>query len=626
MGDRLAGTPKRRSRPVGRTVRTGLSVAALLGGAAGQAAALSGTEPIRAFAGTGQALSSGDGGPALAAGILSPIGITAGPDGTIVIPAPNDNRVRAVNPAGIITTIAGTGAAGFAGDGGQATFAQLSAAVDAAYDSAGNLYVADRGNHRVRRIATDGVITTIAGNGVNAFGGDGGPAVTAALNNPVGVTVDAGGNVYIADELNRRVRKVTPGGIITTFAGNGAAGSSGDGGPATAASIDDPIDVRTDALGNVFIADHASNRVRRVAPDGIITTIAGNGIVGSTGDGGPATAARLAAPIEITPDAFGNLYIADSANNRVRRVNTAGIIESVVGTGVAGSTGDGGPALSARLNGPSGVVLNADGDLFVAERAGNRLRVIANPASPTTIPPGSARCAAVPARPAARPGTGKVVLSAEQLLINQRISQAAVRRVNAVQDWLDRGLATDDLCGGAFVSQSFGPGIAIGATSLVRPEVLLAPKPRAVTTARGPGGGAAGVKLEASQLLISQRISQAAVRRANALTTRLDGGLTGGDLRPGVVTPAKIGAGLIVLSATASPTPPASKTVVGAPPSRSTARVELSARQILINQRIAQTAVRRSNALVDRLRTGFSGEDFQPGTITLAALAASARP
>lgn len=615
----------RRGAPVGRTLGASLAIACLLAGA-GPAAALDGSETIRPFAGTGQALSSGDGGPATAAGVLSPIGISVGPDGSIVIPEPADHRVRVVNPAGIITTVAGTGVPGFSGDGGPATLAQLDSVVDAAYDSAGNLFLADRANHRIRRVGIDGIITTIAGNGVNAFGGDGGPALSASLNNPVGVAVDAAGNVYIADELNRRVRVVDAAGIITTFAGTGAAGSAGDGGAAAAATFDQPIDVRTDRLGNVYIADSQANRIRRVAPDGIISTIAGNGEAGSTGDGGAATAARLATPIEITPDAFGNLYIADSSNNRVRRVSAAGIIETIAGTGVAGSTGDGGPALSARLNSPSGVVLNADGDLFVAERLGNRVRVVENPESPTTIPSGSARCASVPERPAPRTGSGRVVLSAEQLLINQRISQAAVRRVNGVQAWLDPGLVTDDLCGGAFVAQSFGPGIAAGATSVVRPEVLLAPAPRPVAIKAGRRGAAAAVKLEARQLLISQRISQAAVRRANALTARLDAGLTGGDLRPGAVTPAKIAAGLTVVSATLAPTPAASKTVVAPPPRRTAVKVELSARQILINQRIAQAAVRRSNALVDRLRTGFGASDFRAATITYSTLAASARP
>ncbi len=615
-----------RTTRLGRACAGGIGVSALLAVAATPAVAISGTEPIRAFAGSGQAISSGDGGPATAAGVRSPIGIAVTADGSVLIPAPDDNRVRIVSPAGIITTFAGSGVTGFSGDGGPATAAQLNGVVDAVADASGNVYLADRANHRIRRVAPNGIITTIAGNGINGFSGDGGPATSAALNNPVGVAVDGAGNVYVADEQNRRVRRIAPDGIITTYAGNGALGSGGDGGPATAASIERPIDVRTDALGNLFVADNAANRIRRIAPDGIISTIAGSGQPGATGDGGPATAARLASPIEVTPDAFGNVYIADSANNRVRRVNAAGIIETVAGTGVAGSTGDGGPALSARLNGPSGVGLNAGGDLYIAERTGNRVRVVRNPEGPQAVPVGSARCADVPARPAPRPPSGRVELSAGQLLINQRISQAAVRRVNGVQAWLDARLATDDICGGAFVPQSFGAGITVGATSTPTPEASLPAKPRPVVTKAGRRGSAAGVKLEAGQLLISQRISQAAVRRANALTKRLDAGLTGGDLRPGAVTRAKIAQGLTVTSAAAVPTAAPSRTVVAPAAGGRGVAVTLSAGQILINQRIAQAAVRRSNALVDRLRAGFDARDFVPGTITFATLAASARP
>jgi hypothetical protein len=226
----------------------------------------------------------------------------------------------------------------------------------------------------------------------------------------------------------------------------------------------------------------------------------------------------------------------------------------------------------------------------------------------------------VPARRTGGSG-GTVRLSAKQLLINQRISQAAVRRVNAVQRWLDDRLATDDLCGGAFVAQSFGPGIVVGSTSAQRPEAALPPRPRPVDSAPRRRGRPGAVELEASQLLISQRISQAAVRRANALTARLDAGLTGGDLRPGSVTPAKIAVGLTIVSAALAPTPAPSRTVVKRPQRRTAGTVELTARQILINQRIAQAAVRRSNALVDRIKSGFGAEDFRTGTVTAAALA-----
>jgi sugar lactone lactonase YvrE len=617
-----------RTSTIGRRARTaGLGVALAALAAAGPAAAISGGDTIRTYAGNGQATASGDGGPATAAGIPGPIGITAAPDGSVYIPSPASNRIRLVSTAGVISTFAGTGVAGFAGDGGPATSAQLNEPVDAALDGAGNLYIADRGNHRIRRVTPQGIITTIAGTGTNAFSGDGGPATDADLNNPVGVTVDSSGNVYIADEINHRVRKVDPSGVITTVAGTGVAGSAGDNGPAAAAQLDRPIDVRVDTLGNLFVADIGAHRVRRIGPDGIITTVAGTGVAGFSGDGGAATAARLASPIEVVPDPFGNLYIADSANSRVRRVNGAGVISTIVGTGTPGFAGDGGAAEDARLNSPAGVVLNAGGDLFVADRGNNRVRIIENPLPPNVIPEGSAACARVPARQG-RVGTkGKVVLSAKQLLINQRISQAAVRRVNAVQAWLDDGLVTNDLCGGAFIAQSFGAGITTAATSAPRPEALVVAKPRPVVAKKGRTGRAAGVKLEAAQLLISQRISQAAVRRANALTERLDGGLTGGDLHDGQITLAKIAIGLRITSATTVGSGPApSRTLVATPPRGRPAKVTLSANQILINQRIAQAAVRRSNALVDRIAAGFSARDFQPGTISARDLAPSARP
>ena len=601
-----------------------MALAALV--TAGPAAAISGTDVIRTYAGNGQATTSGDGGPATAAGVPGPLGITAKPDGSVYIPTPGSSLVRLVGTSGAISTFAGTGTAGFAGDGGPATAAQLNEPVDAALDGAGNLYIADRANHRVRRVTPAGVITTIAGNGVNDFGGDGGPATAASLNNPVGVTVDAAGNVYIADEFNHRIRRVDPAGVITTYAGTGVSGSAGDGGQAAAAQLDLPIDVRGDALGNLFVADIGGHRVRRIGPDGVITTVAGTGVAGFAGDGGAATSAQLASPIEVVPDAFGNLYIADSANNRVRRVNGAGVISTIVGSGTAGFAGDGGPAVDARVSSPAGVVLNAGGDLFVADRGNNRVRMVENPLPPNVIPEGSAQCARVPARPAPSGPRGTVVLSAEQLLINQRISQAAVRRVNGVQAWLDGKLATGDLCGGAFVAQSFDAGITTGANSAARPEALVAAKPRAVVVKPGRTGSGGAVKLEAAQLLISQRISQAAVRRANALTERLDAGLTGGDLRDSAVTLAKISVGLRIVTATITTPAAPSRTVVAPPPGGKPAKVTLSAGQILINQRIAQAAVRRSNALVDRIATGFGARDFKPGTISIADLATSARP
>ncbi len=624
-----------------RVRRRRAAVAAAVGIATGlvmvsPAMALEGTDTITTYAGNGALASSGDGGPAAAAGTPSPVGIAAAGDGRLVIPELSANRVRVVAASGTITTLAGTGVGGFSGDGGQAAAAQVNGPRDAAFDAAGNIYIADSDNDRIRKIAPDGIITTVAGSGVRGFSGDGGQATAAQLNNPVGVVVDTAGNIYIADALNLRIRKVATNGVITTIAGNGASGISGDGGPATSASFIRPDDVRINGLGAILVVDSGGHNVRSIDSSGKIATIAGNGTPGNSGDGGAATSAQLATPIEIAIDPFNNLYISDAGGNRIRRVNTAGVISTIAGTGVRSFSGDGGPAASAQLNAPSGVSLNSAGDLFIADTGNNRVRVIKNPqpfVPPTPgaggrldVPSGSARCNVIPTRTVTK-GSGKVTMSAEQLLINQRIAQAAVRRVNAVSSWLNAGLVTNDLCGGAFVAQSFGPTLTLGSTSTLFPGASQPPKPRPVTPAKATTGNVKGVKLQASQLLISQRISQAAVRRANALTARLDNGLTGGDLRNAAVTPDKVAVGLTVVAALAGGDVPPSQTNVAPPgPRTGAANVTLSTTQLLINQRIAQAAVRRSNALIDRIGAGFSAGDFQAATLSKRTLGTGLNP
>ena len=218
---------------------------------------------------------------------------------------------------GIITTVAGDGPQGDSGDGGQATSAQLSNPSGVAVDAAGNLYIADSGNHRIRKVAANGIITTVAGNGSYGYSGDGGRATSAQLAAPWGVAVDAAGNLYIADTNNGVIRKVAASGIITTVAGNGSHGYSGDGGPATSAQLNSPSGVAVDAAGNLYIADYGNYRIRKVATNGIITTVAGN-YYGYSGDGGPATSAQLTFPWGLTVDATGNLYVADLSNNAIR--------------------------------------------------------------------------------------------------------------------------------------------------------------------------------------------------------------------------------------------------------------------------------------------------------------------
>ena len=279
---------------------------------------------------------------------------------------------------GIITTVAGNGVAGFSGDGGPATSASLSIPVAVALDSAGNLYITDGAGYRIRKVSTAGIITTVAGNGnAGGFSGDGGPATSASLNQPQGVVLDTAGNLYIADNGNYRIRKVSTAGIITTVAGNGDAGGfSGDGGPATSASLTSAVGVTLDTSGNLYISEFNGHRIRKVNTAGIITTVAGNGVQGFSGDNGAATSARLNSPAGMALDSAGNLYISDANNDRIRKVNTAGIITTVAGNGVRGFAGDGGLATSASLNYPVGTAVDAAGNLYVSEFNNNRVRKV----------------------------------------------------------------------------------------------------------------------------------------------------------------------------------------------------------------------------------------------------------
>jgi hypothetical protein len=255
-------------------------------------------------------------------------------------------------PAYTISTIAGTSKAGFAGDGGQAVAAELNNPYLASLDSAGNVYIADFDNNRIRKVTTAEIISTFAGTDVAGFGGDNGPAASANLYKPSSVFFDTSGNLFIADQFNNRVRKITPGGIVTTVAGSNVQGYCGDGGQATSACLNGPIDAVTDTSGNLYIAEFGSNAIRKVNTSGIISTIAGgNANGGYSGDGGPATAAALRGPTGVAVDATGDVFIADGGNERIRKI-TAGIIATVAGTGTAGYSGDGGAATTAQLSFP----------------------------------------------------------------------------------------------------------------------------------------------------------------------------------------------------------------------------------------------------------------------------------
>jgi hypothetical protein len=328
--------------------------------------------------------SIGDGGAATNASINSPYGVAVDAVGNLYIADTDNNLIRKVSAKGIITTVAGSGAYGFSGDGAAATNASLGDPYRVAVDALGNLFIADSENNRIRKVDTNGIITTVAGsgilnNGFMNFYGDGGEATNAGLSYPSGVAVDGSGNFFIADQENQRIRKVSTNGVITTVAGNGTGAYSGDGNTATSASLYWPSDVAVDAIGNLFIADSENNRIRKVSTNGIITTVAGGGAGGGVdglGDGAAATNASSSYPNSVAVDTFGNLFIADVRNQRIREVNASGIITTVAGFGYNHYSGDGGPATSASLSYPEGVGVDVAGNFFIADAGNNRIRKV----------------------------------------------------------------------------------------------------------------------------------------------------------------------------------------------------------------------------------------------------------
>ena len=331
---------------------------------------------ISTFAGGGSVPGAGigDGGPATQAELAVPNSIAVGPDGSVYIAETYHFSVRRVDATGIIATVAG-GAVGFSGDGGPAISATLNTPHGVAVAPDGSFYIADLGNNRIRRVDANGIITTVVGTGIYGFGGDGGPATLARINGPYGVALGPDGSLYIADRDNSRVRRVGPDGIITTVAGGGVCGGThGDGGPATLACLSQPWRVAVGPDGGLYIMDRGHYRVRRVGPDGIITTVAGNGTGGYSGDGGPAALAQLGSAEDVAVGSDGTLYIADRSNYRVRQVGTDGIINTVAGNGTYGFSGDGGLAIRAQLDEPIGLAQGPDGSLYIADWFNQRVR------------------------------------------------------------------------------------------------------------------------------------------------------------------------------------------------------------------------------------------------------------
>jgi uncharacterized protein (TIGR03437 family) len=330
---------------------------------------------IQTVAGNGVAGSSGDGGPATSAELNGPRGVTEDIYGNLYIAEFYGQRVRKVTPTGTITTLAGNGTQGYSGDGGPATSAELNGPYRVTVDLAGNVYIPDSGNSRVRKVSPDGMITTFAGNGSSGYSGDGGPATSAVLNYPEAVAFDSAGNYYIADEGANVIRKVNPSGIISTAAGTGTAAYTGDGGPATSATLDGPVGIQVDASGNLYISDQLNNVIRKVT-NGTISTFAGTGVAGFAGDGGPATKAELNTPSSIGIDSAGNLYIPDNANYRIRVVLTSGIIWTVAGDGIDGYAGDGGPAVDAEISAARSASAAPNGDVYIGDFGNNRVRML----------------------------------------------------------------------------------------------------------------------------------------------------------------------------------------------------------------------------------------------------------
>jgi uncharacterized protein (TIGR03437 family) len=335
---------------------------------------------ITTVAGNGTMVFSADGGPATKAAIGIPPDVAVDSAGNLYIVDRNNNRIRKVDTSGTISTFAGNGTSGFSGDGGPATSAALFLPIAIAVDGAGNVYIADGGSNGLRKVDTKGIINSVAVISLTL----------SRISSPGGVTVDSAGNVYISDLNGSAIYRLDKSGVLTTVAG-GAFGFSGDGGAATKAALYFPSGVAVDSVGNIYFADKGNNRVRKVDTKGIITTFAGTGTAGYSGDGGAATSAKLGLNLTmafqgISVDSAGNVYIADPQNNRIRMVNPSGIISTFAGNGTPFATGslgngDGGPPASASVQQPNGVKVDSAGNIFIADTNHNLIRKVTGAAT-----------------------------------------------------------------------------------------------------------------------------------------------------------------------------------------------------------------------------------------------------
>ena len=341
---------------------------------------------IATVAGTGAGGFTGNGGAATSATLNVPIQVAVDASHNLYIADSNNNMIRKVS-GGKISIVAGTGAAGYSGDGAAATSAQLSGPYSVWLDSSGNFYIGDLNNQVVRKVAGS-TITTVAGNNTPGYSGDLGPATSAQFNLPFGLATDSSGNLYIADSANHRIRVVAPTGTVSTVAGDGnyrtppVGAFAGDGGAATGAALNSPYGICLDSSGNLYIADSGNHRIRKVDTNGIITTVAGTGTAGVAGDGGPALKAQLNRPWDVKVDSAGDLFIADYNNSRIRMVTPDGVIKTIAGGTGTGYTGDGFIATNAQLNEPTGIAIDTNGNIYIADSANYVIREL-TPVAPS---------------------------------------------------------------------------------------------------------------------------------------------------------------------------------------------------------------------------------------------------
>jgi uncharacterized protein (TIGR03437 family) len=406
---------------------TGLLWILLVGAVAGMESAS--TQTIATIAGTGVLGYSGDGGLATAATLNNPRGLAVDAAGNVYIADVNNAVVRKIATTGVITTVAGTGVAGYSGDGGAAGTAQLNGPQAVAVDASGNLLIADTQNRRIRKVDTTGTITTIAGTGTEGYSGDGGPATQAMFHQAMDLAFDASGNIYFADSTGQRIRKISTLGTITTVAGTGIAGYSGDNGPGTVAQLNFPVSIAIDGNSNVYIADANNFRIRMMSSAGMIVTVVGNGTEGFSGDGGAATSAEINYVYGVRIDSSQNMYVADASNNRVRMVS-GGTITTLAGTGNNGFSGDGGLAVDAMLNFPWFLAIDTSGNLVISDSQNDRVRMVTllSTAAPPVLAPGGTVNAASYA-PAAS-ANGAIAPGSIVAIFGSNLATAAVSAAN----------------------------------------------------------------------------------------------------------------------------------------------------------------------------------------------------